>query len=980
MTKSPPMAQPRHRGPVATLLQALLFTLPAQALSAADVSAGNDPTSLQTTSAAQPLSFQLAAQPLERALTQFAEQSGMQVFYRPEELPAQLSTAVSGRYLPEAALQQLLKNTGLTYQLGHNGTLVIRGNASPREADPEPVTAIPVPRPPQALEETYVTGVRTSLRQSLAMKQASSNLIEVTTSEDIGKFPDHNVADALQRIAGVSVDRVWGEGRDVNIRGTDKDINRTLLNGQHVASAYWWANDNLSRGFNYSTLASQLVQSLEVHKTPRADLDEGSIGGTVIVRTRKPLEMDSGELYLSAGQNYSALADRWAARGSALGSWKNAAQSLGVLASLNWQKRDTRRDGLETFADNNLYTVTDAHGAVSEDVYAVWGGGSALLQQQRSHTTGNLTLQWAPGDRWDTTLNLLRSQVDIDNTNHNYLFAPGGYKLSESPPATVADPIFLASDDGRAILAGGTLGNPDSPGAILDAIRREAFIDTRVNDIDIRYRGNNWDQHVQFGDTSARGGTEHDRLYRFTGNTRVAFRLDRDAVESTYLDLNPEDAAALTQLSPLTRDWIRTMNSREHYAQWDLEQAFSSGWLRKLQFGAKVRNHRVENHLTEGEIDLESSLWPALSTTGLDQVSSGLSPFLSNDNATINTLTRYAVTDADLLASVIDPVLQAGAMTYTYDRSAFFRIREQSAAAYASLDLEAGAWSGNIGMRGVTTRQRASAYDRDRLHHVDNRYRDLLPSANLSYHFGDDLVARLGAAQVMARPNFKDLTPNIIIEPTSGNGAAGNPTLDPYRADQLDLGLEWYFADASLFSATLFYKDISTFVYPHVNLEIVDGESLYITRPQNGPGADIRGAELQWQQTLGGGFGVLSNYTYTDASVPSADGTRTLELPGNSRSQFNASLYFENARFNGRVSYNYRSRSYGEIIAGSQSETDAYRQWDATAEWHWSPRLSLSAEAINLTEEVLRIRSASGIPQGFYENGRRFALGVKIAF
>src|SRR5690606_19443755 len=114
----------------------------------------------------------------------------------------------------------------------------------------------------------------------------------------------------------------------------------------------------------------------------------------------------------------------------------------------------------------------------------------------------------------------------------------------------------------------------------------------------------------------------------------------------------------------------------------------------------------------------------------------------------------------------------------------------------------------------------------------------------------------------------------------------------------------------SLLSATAFYKDISTFVYPHVNAEWIDGELHYITRPQNGPGATIRGLELQWQQGLGGNLGILSNYTYTDASVPSPDGSRTLELPGNSRSQFNASVYFENPRFDARLSYNYRSRSY----------------------------------------------------------------------
>ncbi|WP_226666122.1 TonB-dependent receptor [Microbulbifer aggregans] len=980
MTESPVSARQRPIRPVAVVLQAICLLLPAHPLSAAvAVSSTQAAPGVELTTEAIP--FDIPSQKLDRALTQFAEQAGLQVFFRSDQLPKQNTSTIKGNFSRSSVLEQLLADTGLSYRIGESKTLVI-GPLQPRtqaaDSAPQMEQALTSYRRP--LEETYVTGVRSSLRQSLRIKRSSSNLMEVTTSEDIGKFPDHNVADALQRIAGVSVDRVWGEGRDVNIRGTDKDINRTLLNGQHVASAYWWANDNLSRGFNYATLASQLVQSLEVHKTPRADLDEGSIGGTVIVRTRKPLEMEERELHLTAGQQYSALADRWAPQASGLGSWKNTHNTLGVLASVNWQNRDSRRDGLETFADNNLYAVTDANGVTTDDVYAVWGGGSALLLQQRNHATGNLTLQWAPNDHWETTLNLLRSQMDIDNANHNYLFVPGGYKLSESPPATVTNPVFLESDDGRQILAGGILGNADSPGALLDSIQRKAYIDTVVNDVEVTYRGEEWDHHLQFGQTSARGGTEHDRLYRFSGDTRVAFRLDRNAVETEYLDLAPEDASALDRFSPLSRDWIRTMESREHYTQWDLGRNFSGDWLQRAQFGIKLRDHQVENHLTKGEINTSAAAWQRLETVGLDQVSTHLSPQLSHHNANAHTLTRYALTDPALLHSVIEPLYEAGAMEYRYDQSAFFRIQEQSLAAYTTLDFERGEWSGNAGLRFAGTAQTASAYDHGQLRHVDNIYRDLLPSINLTYHWDDYLLARASIAQVMARPNFKDLTPNIIIEPTSGYGTAGNPKLDPYRADQLDLSLEWYFADAALLSTTLFYKDIATFVYPHVSAETIDGEHHYITRPQNGPGARIRGFELQWQQELGFGFGALSNYTYTDASVPSADGTRTLELPGNSRSQFNASLYFENTKFSGRLSYNYRSRSFGEIIAGSQSETAAYQQWDATAQWHWSPNLVLSAEAINITGEVTRIHSASGIPQGFYENGRRFTAGVKVAF
>ncbi|MFD1215029.1 TonB-dependent receptor [Microbulbifer celer] len=933
------------------------------------------------------ISFALPAQPLYQALTAYAQQAGLQLFFRREQLLNIEAVEIDGAFSRRQALTRLLENSNLDFQIGDGGegmTLVIFPSTDDKQPTPQPLTVAEAPNH-LPIEETYVTGVRSTLRQSLAVKRNSNHIVDVTTSADIGQFPDRNVADALQRIPGVSVDRIWGEGRDVNIRGTDKDINRTLLNGQQVASAYWWANDNLSRGFNYSTLASQLVESLEVHKTPRADLDEGSIGGTVIVRTRKPLDLPAAELRVSLEQQYNDLAETLAPQISTLGSWKNHERTFGILASINWQNRDSRRDGLETFADNNFYSVTDQHGQQTKDVYAVWGGGSALFQQQRTHTTGNLTLQWAPDEHWNTVLNLVDSQVDIENSNHNFLFSPGGYKLSEAPPATVTDPIFIPTDNGKKILAGGTLNNADSPGAFLDSIQRQAYIDTQVYDLDLHYRGGRWENHAQFGFTRARGGTDHDRLYRFSGDTRVHFRLDRDALETDYLDLDPQDPAALDNFSPVSRDWIRAMENREYYGQLDFHRTLESDWIQRLAFGLKLRDLQVENHLTTGTIDTESDAWKTLKNLGLDAVNGPLSPTLSTANANASTLTRYILTDPQHLQSVIHPLYAEGAMSYAYDPSAYFAIGEQSLAGYVSADFERGPWHGDIGLRVVQTRQVARAYQPDisddpqslPMNRVENHYRDALPNLNLRYQLNDQLMARAAVAKVMARPNFKDLTPNIIIEPTSGYGTAGNPQLDPYRADQLDLGLEWYFGNASLLSATAFFKDISTFVYPHVDLEQINGQALYITRPRNGPGADIRGLELQWQHDFAKGFGTLTNYTYTNARVPAADDSRTLNLPGNSRSQLNASIYYESEKLNGRLGYNYRSRSYGEIIAGSQSETAPYRQWDASVRWQLTPALSMTMDAANLTGEVIKIRSASGIPQGFYQHGRRLTMGLK---
>ena len=930
------------------------------------------------------LKYDIDEQPLAQALTVFARQADVQILYRTRLVPPLVVPSLHGYFTRRQALEQLLHSTGLAYTFGGNRALVIHL--------PDTVAGIPQ-QPSRAggeapaanagehlVEEIYVTGIRRTLKLNLAIKQNSDMLLDVITSEDIGKFPDQNVADALQRIAGVSVDRLWGEGRDVNIRGTDKDINRTLLNGQHVASAYWWANDNPSRGFNYSTLASQLVQSLEVHKSPAADIDEGSIGGTVIIRTRKPFNLKAFETHAAYEQHYSDLSQAWGPQASLLSSWKNRQQSFGVLASLNWQDTSTRRDGLETFPANRLYNVTDTQGITTGNVYAIWGGGSAILQQDRTHTTGNVTLQWSPAERWEMVLNAVRSNMDIDNRNHNFLFVPGGYKLREQPPARVENPRYVTADDGNRILVAGTLTNADTTGAVLDSMERQAYVDTVVNDLDINYRGRDWQLHVQLGETSAAGGTGHDWMYRFLGDTRSRFALRRNAIDVEYLDINPRDAGDMSEFSSESRDWIRRMENAETYGQIDLTREVDGNFISALKIGSKHRDHRIENHRTVGTIDETHPAWPQLQQIGLAEVSSGLTPELNQQSATPQSLAQYAWTDAQRLDAIIQPFYDAGVMRYHYDRAAFYRIEEDSWAHYLMMELEGGRWSGNAGVRGVSTRQTASVFQGSQLTSAENRYHDYLPSVNVSYRLQPNLYLRGAAAQVLARPNFQNLSPNIVIDATNGAGSAGNPHLDPYRADQLDLGIEWYFAEASLLSATAFHKEISTFVFPEASLEMVDGQEIILTRPRNAPGADIAGLEFQWQQDFANGVGLLSNYTYTDATVPSPDGLRTLELPGNSKSQFNASVYYEDSRMSGRLSYNYRSGSYGDLIAGSQTETAAYEQWDASLQWRFNDIISLSLKAINLGDEVIYIRSANDVPRGFYENGRRFIVGLRMDY
>ncbi len=929
--------------------------------------------------------YQIEKLPLADALTRFAEQADLQLLFRPESLPAIHVEPISGEYSPEQVLALLLRNTSLNFIFGGNGAVVIQAQiksvTSPSVSSPIDKTFIAEENiPVQLPEELLVTGIQGSLRRNLAIKRESDVFLDAMNAEDAGKFPDKNIADSLQRIPGVSVDRIWGEGRDIYIRGTDKDINRTLMNGQNVASAYWWANDNPSRGFNYTILASELISSLRVYKSPQADIDEGSIGGTVIIYTHKPFDMEEDNLRLTLEEQYSELPDAYDPQASLLGSWKNKEQNFGVLISLNWQNTSTRRDGLESFPDNSLYSIVDDHGNVTDDVYVIWGGGSAIFQQARERDTSNITLQWHPTENWQAVFNYVGSSMDMKISNQNYLFMPGGFKLREDPPVTVSDPRFGATGDGRKILLGGTLNNAASTGAALDAIFRRAYVNSNVYDLDIEYTHENILVHTQLGNTNADGGTNQDQLYRFVGNTRERFSLSRNTIEVEYLDLDPQDARSLSYFSSDSRDWIRNMEDNEIYAQTDIQWALDNSFFSALKTGVKWRDQTIENNRFAGSIDTSHPLWVTFSRTGLASVSTGLTPELHEQTASSKSLTRFAWVNEVSATEIFAPAFDQGLMRYRYDNEAFYRINETISAAYIKGEFQQNSLHGNLGLRAVNTAQISTAYEEQQRESKARHYNDYLPSVNLVYDYRDDLIFRGSLSRAMARPTFQNLSSNIVIDGTSGNASGGNPDLQPFRARQGDLGVEWYFDSASLFSATAFYKTISTFVYNKTMEENLGGKRLNVSRPYNAEGAEISGLELQWQQNIGKGVGFSSNYTFTQARVASQDKKQILKLPGNSRDQINASLYFEDARYSLRLSYNYRSKSYGEVLSGTQDETNAYQQWDFTAAWNAAAFASLYIEAINLTNEVIYYRTANDIPQGLYENGRRFAAGVRLRF
>jgi iron complex outermembrane receptor protein len=287
---------------------------------------------------------------------------------------------------------------------------------------------------------------------------------------------------------------------------------------------------------------------------------------------------------------------------------------------------------------------------------------------------------------------------------------------------------------------------------------------------------------------------------------------------------------------------------------------------------------------------------------------------------------------------------------------------------------------------------------------VEHDYTDVLPSANLVFDLTDDLVMRVGASRVMARPEYNRIAPTISsFTPLLFTGTGGNPELDPYRADQFDWSTEWYFGEGSLLAGALFYKDMQSYVVngtgpERLPTEIVDpndarlsdpdadcqsiSPGLYscvyqIDRPVNGPGGHIQGVEMSWQQPIWGGFGAIVNYTYSDANSENGD-----PVPGNSKNTANLTAYFENERFGARLSYNYRSEYFIDNDRGRELYSDATDSLDLAINVNLTDSFAITFDGVNLLDEELfqYYDDDKGRPARYYDNGPIYYLGVRFNF
>ena len=822
------------------------------------------------------------------------------------------------------------------------------------------------------VEVIEVSGIRASNKENLNNKRFSDSIVDAINAEDIGKFPDQNVAESLQRIPGVTIQRQFGEGAGVSIRGAGLDLTLTTLNGQNVASTGWFVLEPAKRSFNYELLPSELVGKLEVYKSSQADLAEGGIGGTVVVQTRKPLDLDSLTFYGSLEGQYQSDSGETDPQLSGMFSWKNDESNMGVLVSAIKQDRSLQRQGNEAFWE--------------------WGAGPVGFTQERSRQALAATFQYQPSDKLDIVLNVIDMEMEADNTNYALWLTQADASWSGNQSTAWIGGNGLAPDPG--VQAAGPLNV-----AFYQARPREASMKSDVIDLTINYTGDNYDLTVQIGDTGSSGGTDFemvvddgnggtpivDGTYDFTGGNQTWNTPNLDFASYDPGSLLLGTGAAFNK-TPKTDE--------ETYLQADIEFAVEFGPISSIKTGAKISDHET----TSRQFFFEQA-------AGFDnRISTGGLSLGTYDVGAGN----YQIQQYD--ANALKAWAKASIIGENEDLGSFSGIQEDNFAIYAMAKYSTDGIRGNFGLRYVSTDATSTYYVDQTQETTSADYAELLPSFNMTMDLSDDVLLRFAAARVMARPQYDDMYVNpspVGVNDDSPNNQfwiIGNVGLKPFVSNQFDLGLEWYFDEDSLLSATLFKKDLKNFVtinqftasQDEVQFQgtLRDDETQWtVQEKSNGKAAEIEGVELQYQQDYGNGFGAIVNYTYTDTKAD--DGTFTDQntvLSDSSRHSYNVTGYYENDDMQIRLAYNWRSEymlresgSYGNRLH------DDFGSLDLSAVYSVTENIDVKLAINNITEESSVQKgnnnfqsNYSGFTKGFplyeYEMARRITAGVSLRF
>ncbi|MGK5067319.1 TonB-dependent receptor [Janthinobacterium sp. RT4P48] len=869
--------------------------------------------------------------------------------------------------------------------------------------------------PPEAMQEVVVTGIRASLEQSLSQKRNSDSVIDVVSAEDIGKLPDKNVADAVQRVPGVNISSSAGgeggfsENDRVSIRGTSPSLTQTLINGHAVGTGDWFVTDQVGtvgRSVSFALLPSEIVSRVTVQKSSQADLVEGGVAGSINIETRKPLSFKkpfTAELAVQA--IHADLPGKTDPQMNALFNWKNEAKTMGVLFQVFSEKRHERRDGQEFFG----YGAIDPNSPAAQKypelagVLAPLGINSALFEQVRKRQGGSIDLQFKPTPDLMLDVNGFYSKLDAANYNRSFYNQPGanlnavdndGKHVGVIPSTfTVKNNTLVAADFPASQFPAANATTPYNgqlyPALVDQIYRPGSNSSTAYIDFNGSYRASERLRITgSLGYTRGIGETPVDLGYE-AGLTGVGVSYQLNGLSPAKLNFPGLDISKFTNVVTASA-WgshVETLDT-EKYGQADGELSMDYGVLESLKFGARYAEHHRNVAWPENR---SCAVCDGTTNAPLPKWNGGTYPSDYGKGLGGSAQGRYWQLDpADLVAWANKYDNSGGPNSRNWP--AELDVKEKDSAAYLMANLAGNKWRGNVGVRVVRTQQttvtnvpggenpigQENIFGTYTPTIVKHSYTDVLPSANIKFDLSKDLVARAAVAKTMARADYSALVGAVNLNDQLLTGTGGNPDLKPIRSTNYDATLEWYFAPKAMLSVGAFFMDMKSYVtfgtapVTYYNNTFKKFNTYVIQSPTN-IGARNKGVELSYQQGLWGGFGVVGNYTYTNGKAD--DGAAVV---GSSRGTYNLEGYYEDERLSARLAYTYRSSFLAGLFSSSPQYVHGVGNLAASINYKIDERYSLTFDVLNLNNPVLKYYGANqDQPTALYSNGRQYYFGLR---
>ena len=887
------------------------------------------------------------------------------------------------------------------------------------------------------VEIISVKGIRGSLVSSTNIKREASGVVDAITAEDIGKFPDTNLAESLQRITGVSIDRANNEGSQVTVRGFGPDFNLVTLNGRQMPTS---SVINSTRSFNFREIAAESVTGVEVYKTGKANISSGGIGATINIQTAKPFDYGGFKAFSSA----QGIIDTSVDTGSTLTPEVSGMISdvfidgkLGILFSASHSKRDSGRDRVGTDGwvrnrGNRSQIDTSAIDTSRNPEQAFWNPWTAVVERfdtERERQNAQLVVQVAPAEDLIVTADYTLSRFEeASKTNRSAFWFD--------------DPFGTTDENGTVI-------NPFDPDDELNFWAWEYFEKKENDSVGINIE---WQATDSLSFTlDAHDSTSHanpDGIYerianlknpKFDGNgvdigANFSGEIPSITVDDSRIPGSAYDKNNLVSDLYQERGLEMENNIQQIHLAGKWEN-LGSGALANIHFGYQSTDFDVVADRSGSFFFVDIPL----NNLDLTFVPLGdTADQFSGQSELFPLIPKYS---ANQFIEIVRSEGQFGAPNITSNG-----VKEETSSIYLKFDFETEfnnmPMDFNMGVRyeetdvtAFTVQEGITALNYRNVEELEVRfdgvaaaqnvvgeYNRILPNFDASLEITEELITRFSYSRTIGRANIASLFPGTSLNAPRPEGpfraSQGNPSLLPLTSDNFDISLEWYGDDGTTASVTYFRKYTENFIGTGTENRVindVNGNPITdpsanprpacpdagatpnqaclsspsdpvitweVTTPLNLEDRVIDGWELNAQYFLGEtGFGTVVNYTLVDSdeTFDLFDFNQSAALTGLSDSA-NLVGFYENDQYQVRLAYNWRD-DFLQALGNEPVFVEAYGQWDMSASYEVNEMVSLQFDAINITNETVR-RHARFKEQVLdaEQYGVRFNIGVSLKF